>query len=100
MTWTQDGVDYVCQKYGDIDECVVSGGLVFDFIDDLGDPFTGMTGSTADIVSLVAFGLASSITMTTPSRPTILNPETELDNANNGTVTQPDAMELIDHDET
>lgn len=99
---TLDGINYICQKYGDIDGCVVSGagGLTFDFIDDLGKPFTGMIGSTADIVSLVAFGLASSITMTTPSRPTILNPETELDTANKGTVTQSDAMEIINHDES
>lgn len=99
MTWTQNGIDYVCQKYGDINECVISGGLVFDVVDIQGQTTTGLTGSTADIVAMITFNLITQITMTTPSRPLISNPFTKLNQANGGTVTPQDAQELTNHDE-
>lgn len=99
MTWTQNGIDYVCQKYGDINECVISGGLVFDVVDIQGQTTTGLTGSTADIVAMITFNLITQITMTTPSRPSISDPFTKLNNANGGSVTPTDAQELTSHDE-
>lgn len=99
MTWTQNGVDYVCQKYGDINECVVSNGLVFSYTDIQDQTYTGVTGGTADIVGFISFGLVKSITMTNPSRPTITDPQTKLNNANGGVVNPTDAQELTNHDE-
>jgi len=58
-----------------------------------------MTGSTADVVSLINFGLVSEITLTTPNRPTIINPKAILDQVNGSYVTNEDAYDLVNHDE-
>ena len=101
MTWTTNGKNYVCQKYGNTAECVVSQavGLTFNYTDVLGESYTGMTGSTAEIVGFVISGLIDTITMTNPSRPLISNPQAAINNANGSAINMADAQSLIQHDE-
>ena len=99
MTWSTNGINYVCQEYGDANQCVISSGLIFNYTDTQGQSYTGVTGSSADIVGFIIFGIVQSITMTTPSRPTINDPQSALNNTNGSSVTSADAQLLTQHDE-
>lgn len=100
MTLTLDGIRYCLQKYGDIGECCVSTGIIFDIVDDQGNTTTGLEGGTAYIVDFITLGILNSITLTTPARPTITNPKGALDAANGSVTVWGDAGILFDHDET
>lgn len=102
MALTPNGINYICQKYGNSSECVVSinGGLRFDFIDpDNGQTFTNQTGATSDVIWMIINDLMSSITMKNPSRPVILNPKEALTLANGTEPTNTDCETLDSHDE-
>jgi len=98
-TLTINGINYICQKYGDINECCVSTGIIFDFVDDQGNIETGLEGGTAYIVDFITLGLLSSITITSPARVTITNPKDALDTANGSITSWGDADPLFEHDE-
>jgi len=100
MSWSQNGIDFVCQQFGDLDECVVSTGLVFDYTDVQGNSFSGVVGGTPDIVAFIVLGLVESITMKTPSRAPIPAPQTMLNNMNGSSISLADAQELTNHDDS
>ena len=99
MTWTINGKNYVCQKYGNSAECVVSiaAGMTCNWTDIDGITYTNTNIGTPDIVWSIVQGFVASITMTNPSRPTILNPKDALILANNGEPNATDVSDLINH---
>jgi hypothetical protein len=99
MAWTTNGINYVCQNYGDTTNCVTSQAITFDYIDWKDIPYTGATGSTSDIVSAIAFNLFKSITLKNPSRPKIDDPLFKVNTANESSVNPEMGSELRQHDE-
>jgi hypothetical protein len=98
MTLTDSGIDFICQRFGDITECCVADGLIYGYTDLYGNAYTGQVGGTATIVAALAMGILQSLTMENPSR--IAVTQAQLNAANNGTVTLLDAQEITYHDET
>ena len=98
MALTQNGIDYICQKFGDINECVVSGGLSWNYLDVEGTTHNE-TGATSSVVSRLIFPmLVVSLTMTNPPRGTFTY--TGLRNANGGQdINLNDCIELDNHTE-
>ena len=95
MTLTQNGIDYICQNFGDESECCVLTGLSWFYTLDAVD--YPETGGTAQIVSRLASGLIDSLTMTNPARGAFT--QAQLNAANGGTVTIQDAQSITAHDE-
>ena len=101
MSWYQNGINYVCQQFGDSAECVVSTGLYFDFKDDQGLWYYNQGPyDTSTIVDSMIYGIITSIKMTTPSRPQIDDPLGKINAANGFPITHQEAQSLIQHDET
>lgn len=97
---TQSGIDYICEHYGDANHCIVSQGLFFTFIDDKNQVYTELPGGTTDVLGFIMIGIVQSIQMTTPSRPTIINPLQAFLDANAGLALDAnDVAFLMQHDE-
>ncbi len=97
---TQQGINYICEQYGDASYCVVSEGLVFNFTDDANQTYTELPGGTTDILGFIMMGVVESLTMTRPSRQTIHNPLQEFLEANDGLILHShDVAFLLQHDE-
>jgi len=95
MALSQNGIDYICQKFGDTNLCCMNSGLSWYYtVEGTNYP---ETGATAQVVSRLASGLITSLTMTTPARGTFT--QTQLNNANGSTVTLQDAQAITLHDE-
>ena len=92
---SQNGLNYICENFGDVNLCCVRTGLSWYYT------LTGIdypeTGGTAQIVSRLASGLIDSLTMTSPARGTFT--QAELNTANNGSVTIEDAHLIAEHDD-
>jgi PKD repeat protein len=98
---TQDGITYICQHYGDVTYCIVSEGLVFNFTDDANQTYSELPGGTTDILGFIMMGAVQSITMTVPSRQTIVNPLQAFLDVNDGLILNSnDVAYLLQHDET
>lgn len=95
MTLSQNGIDYICQRFGDINLCCVKTGLSWYYTRE-GTNYNE-TGGTAQIISRLASGLIESLTMTSPDRGTFT--QAELNAANGSPVTIQDAQEIAYHDE-
>lgn len=95
MTLSQNGIDYICQNFGNANFCCVNSGLSWYYTVE-GTNYSE-TGATAQIVSRLASGLITSLTMTTPANGTFT--QTQLNNANGSTVTLQDAQIITLHDE-
>jgi len=93
---TQNGIDYICQNFGDDNYCCVKSGLSWYYT--VGGVDYPETGATAQIVSRLASGLIDSLTMTNPARGTFI--QTDLNTANGGTVSLIDAKAITYHDES
>jgi PKD repeat protein len=97
---TQDGINYLCQQYGDASYCIVSEGLVFTFTDDSNQTYTDLPGGTTDILGFIMMGVVESVTMTLPKRPAINNPLQAFLEANEGFMLDShDVAYLLLHDE-
>jgi len=95
---TNNGIDYICQKFGDINECVVSAGLSWSYLDIEGTTHTE-TGATSSVVSRLIFAqLVVSVTMTSPARGTFTYSQLRAANGGND-VTLVDCETLDGHDE-
>lgn len=92
---TENGINYICQSFGDVNFCCVKDGLSW-FYTVGGLPYTEV-GGTAQIVSRLASGLITDLTMTSPNRGTFT--KDELDFANGAPVTLQDAQQIANHDE-
>jgi hypothetical protein len=97
MTLTQNGINFILQKFGDTNYCCVNTGLIITYTDIEGNTYTNQTVGTPFIVGILASSLAVEITMVMPSRGTIT--ALQMHNANGSTVTLYDADELKYHDE-
>ena len=91
---TQNGINYICQNFGDTNSCCVDHGLSWYYT--IGGTNTNETGATAQIVGRLALGLLDSLTMTNPARGTFT--KAELDAANGEAVTITDAQGITNHD--
>ena len=92
---TQNGIDYICQNFGNTDFCCINSGLSWYYT------YQGIdypeTGATAQIVSRFTLGIIESLTMTSPARGTFT--QADLNAANGAPVTLSDAREITYHDE-
>ena len=95
MALSQAGIDYICQKFGDVNLCCINTGLSWYYTS--GGTDYPESGGTAQIVSRLASGLIDSLTMTNPARGTFT--QAQLNTANGGTVTIQDAQTITNHDE-
>jgi len=96
MTLSQNGINYICQNFGDTNLCCVRTGLSWYYT--AGGTNYNETGGTAQIVSRLASGLIDSLTMTNPARGTFT--QAQLNTANGSTVTLPDAQAVAQHDQS
>lgn len=97
---TQNGINYICEQYGDASHCIVSEGLIFNFTDDTNQTYTELPGGTTDILGFIMMGVVQSVTMTLPIRSTIRNPLQEFLEANDGLILDSrDVAFLLQHDE-
>lgn len=96
MTLSQNGIDYICQNFGDANLCCVRTGQGWYYT--AGGTNYNETGGTAQIVSRLASGLIDSLTMTNPARGTFT--QEELNTANGSSVTLPDAQAVAQHDQS
>jgi len=92
---TQNGINYICQNFGDTDLCCVASGLSWYYTYQNIDYHE--TGATAQIVSRFTLGIIESLTMTNPARGTFT--QAMLNAANGSPVTLQDAKEITYHDE-
>jgi PKD repeat protein len=98
---TQEGINYICEHYGSASQCIVSEGLVFNFTDDTNQTYTELPGGTTDILGFIMIGAVTSITMTVPSRLTIVDPLDAFLEVNGGfKLDANDVAFLLQHDET
>ena len=95
MSLSNTGINYICQNFGDTNQCCVRTGLSWRYIAE--GATHSESGGTAQIVSRLASGLIDSLTMTSPARGTFT--KADLDAANNSVVTLQDAQEITYHDE-
>lgn len=95
MTLTQTGLNYICQNFGNGNQCCVRTGLGWFYTAEGEDH--PETGGTAQIVSRLASGLIDSLTMTNPARGIFT--KAELDAVNGKAVTLQDAQQITSHDE-
>lgn len=96
MTWTQNGINWVLQKFGDENLCCVADGLTFHVVDITDVTHSSETGGTPLIVGLLTSGTITSVTMENPNRGTFT--PTQMNNANGSTLSFLDATELQSHD--
>jgi len=96
MTLSQNGLNYICENFGDVNLCCVRTGLSWYYT--LAGTDYPETGGTAQIVARLASGLIESLTMTSPSRGMFT--QVDLNTANNGSVTLEDARLVAEHDDT
>jgi len=96
MAWTQDGINYMCDFYGDANHCVVSSGLTFYYLD-IHDQTGQLVGGTSDIVWLVTQDTI--VELTNQHGVHTYYPKDVLDSANHSEVTSSMAFELDNHDE-
>jgi len=96
MTLTQNGINWICQNLGNVDECCVPNGLVYDYEGVDGTTIIGETGGTAGLVGYMAAGIVNWVKLTTPSRPQIT--PFQMHTANEQTVTLSDAQLVASHD--
>jgi hypothetical protein len=96
MTLSQNGIDYICQNFGDTNLCCVRTGQGW-YYTASGQNYNE-TGGTAQIVSRLASGLITSLTMTNPARGTFT--QAQLNTANGSAVTLPDAQTVAQHDQS
>jgi len=68
MTLTQNGIDYICQNFGDISECCVSSGLQWEWTDIDGNTGVENGGTGAAVGTLILAQLIVKITMLSPPR--------------------------------
>lgn len=92
---TENGLNYICQNFGDENFCCVLSNISWYYAMDGVD--THETGATAQIVGRLAYGLLDSITLTDPPRGTYTL--SQLIEANGGNVTIDDAILITYHDE-
>jgi len=91
---TQNGIDYICQNFGNNDLCCIASGLSWYYTyQNIDYP---ETGATAQIVSRFTLGIIESLTMTNPARGTFT--QAMLNAANGSPVTLQDAKEITYHD--
>ena len=96
MTLSQNGLNYICENFGDINLCCVRTGLSWYYT--LAGTNYDETGGTAQIISRLASGLIDSLTMTSPARGTFT--QADLNTANSSPVTLEDARLIAEHDDT
>ena len=96
MTLSQNGLNYICQNFGDASLCCVRTGLSWYYT--LEGTDYPENGGTAQVVSRLASGLIESLTMTSPARGMFT--QAELNAANSGPVTLEDAKLVAEHDDT
>ena len=96
MTLSQNGLNYICENFGDVNLCCVRTGLSWYYT--LAGTDYPETGGTAQIVARLASGLIESLTMTSPSRGMFT--QVDLNTANNGSVTLEDARLVAEHNDT
>ena len=96
MALSQNGLNYICENFGDLNLCCVRTGLSWYYTLEGAD--YPETGGTAQIVSRLASGLIDSITITNPPRGTFT--QAELNTANSSPVTLEDARLVAEHDDT
>ena len=95
---SKNGIDYICQNFGDSNLCAVSSGIQWEWEDIDGNTGTE-TGGTASVVSRLIFPqLIVSITITSPARGVFTY--SQLRTANGGTVSLIDAKAITHHDES
>ena len=94
MALTQNGIDYICQNFGDNNSCCIDSGLGWTY--QAGGTGYNETGGTAQIVSRLASGLVDSLEMTNPARGIFT--QSDLNNANGQSVTLQDAQLITQHD--
>lgn len=95
MTISQNGINYICQSFGNTSFCCVRTGLSWYYT--VGGVDYPETGGTAQIVSRLSLGLIDSLTMTNPARGTFT--QTQLNNANGSAVSLSDAQTITQHDQ-
>ena len=91
---SQNGIDYICQNFGDTNFCCIDDGLEWYYT--VGGNDTHETGATAQIVGRLALGILDSLTMVNPSRGTFTT--AALNNANGSSVSLTDAQQVAQHD--
>ena len=96
MTLSQNGLNYICENFGDVNFCCVRTGLSWYYT--LAGTDYPENGGTAQIVARLASGLIDSLTMTNPPRGTFT--QADLNTANSGPVTLEDARLVAEHDDT
>ena len=94
MTFSQAGIDYICQNFG-LNNCCVHQGLSWYYTIEGQDH--NETGGTAQVVSRLVLGLIDSLTMVSPDNGTFT--QADLNEANGSPVTLQDAQEITHHDE-
>lgn len=95
-TLTINGINWICQNFGDENLCCVNSGLSWYYtVEGTNYP---ETGATAQIVSRLASGLITSLTMTNPARGTFTYSQLKVANDGND-VTLPDCQTITNHDE-
>lgn len=98
MTLTENGINYIAQKFGDINECVISQGLTWNYEDIEGTTHEETGGTSSAVSRLIFTQLVVSLTMIDPPRGTFTY--NQLRAANNGQdITLSDCAELDNHDE-
>jgi len=96
MALSQNGINYICQNFGDLSLCCIRTGLSWYYTLDGSDHLEN--GGTAQIVSRLASGLIDSLTMTSPARGIFT--QADLNAANDSPVTLEDALLIAEHDDT
>lgn len=92
---TQNGIDYICQNFGNDDFCCIDTGLSWSY--EIGGASVNENGGTAQVVSRLVSGLVDSITMIIPNRGVFT--KAQLDIANGQAVTMDDCQIIARHDE-
>lgn len=96
--WTQSGIDFVCQNFGDTNQCCVEDGLTFSYIESSTGTEYQETGGTAQVVGRFTLGIIDSLTMINPDRGTFTPDELHNANGEGGVVTPTMAQEITAHD--
>jgi hypothetical protein len=94
MAISQNGLNFISQNFG-LNDCCVNTGLSWYYTYSGSDYYE--SGGTAQIISRLASGLITSLTMITPASGTFT--QAQLNTANGAPVTLEDAQLIVQHDE-